>query len=166
MNFPVVIPVRNEQDNITPLLVEICAVLDRWADYEVIYVDDGSTDATRVRLFAVRRTYPQLRVLRHAQTSGQSAALMSGVRAARGRWIVTLDGDGQNDPADIPRLLAVVGDPTQPKSLKLVTGHRHRRRDSPLKRVSSRIANGVRGWLLRDHTPDSGCGLKLICRET
>jgi dolichol-phosphate mannosyltransferase len=162
----VVVPVRNEAENVEPLLHEIRAALDGRLAYEVIYVDDGSTDATAARLITAAAEFPRLRVIRHAEPCGQSAALWSGVRAARAPWIATLDGDGQNDPADIPKLLAVLRDPTAPPMLRLVTGHRRRRRDSTLKRLSSRIANGVRARLLDDRTPDTGCGLKLIQRET
>jgi dolichol-phosphate mannosyltransferase len=161
----VVIPVRNEQDNITPLIGEIRAALDGKADYEVIYINDGSTDATAARLAETQQMFPRLRVLTHECTCGQSAALMTGARAARARWIATLDGDGQNDPADIPKLLAMLKDPAQPENLELVAGFRKRRRDSWLKRLSSRTANGVRSRLLGDATPDTGCGLKLILRD-
>jgi dolichol-phosphate mannosyltransferase len=161
----VVVPVRNEVDNLAPLLAEIRAALAGNIDYEAIYVDDGSTDGTGARLAQLADEFPQLRVLQHAQSCGQTAALASGVRAARGQWIATLDGDGQNDPADIPRLLTVVRDPAQLPNLQLVAGYRRRRRDTWLRRLSSRIANGVRARLLSDATPDTGCGLKLFPRE-
>lgn len=161
----VVIPVHNEADNILPLVAEIRVALDGVVDYELIYVDDGSTDATAQRLAAARRGFPRLRVIHHAQRYGQSAALLTGVRAARAAWVATLDGDGQNDPADIPRLLDVLADPGRPANLALVTGYRRRRRDSWSKRLSSRIANGVRARLLGDGNPDTGCGLKLVARE-
>lgn len=164
MELSVVVPVRNEQDNILPLIAEIRAALDGRLDYEVVYVDDGSTDATAERLAAAQRDFPRLRVLTHARSCGQSAALASGVRAARGAWIATLDGDGQNDPADIPKLWAVVHAADRPGDLQLVAGWRRRRQDSWLKRLSSRIANGVRARLLNDATPDTGCGLKLFPR--
>lgn len=166
MEVSLVVPVRNEAENIEPLLGEIRAALDGRLAYEVIYVDDGSTDTTAARLISASRAFPRLRVIHHAEPCGQSAALWSGVRAARAPWIATLDGDGQNDPADIPKLLAVLRDATAPAKLRLVTGHRRKRRDSPVKRLSSRIANGVRARLLDDRTPDTGCGLKLIQRET
>ncbi len=164
MELSVVIPVRNEADNILPLVSEIRAALDGRADYEIVYVDDGSRDATAERLAEAARAGPRLRVIRHRASCGQSSAILSGVRAARAPWIATLDGDGQNDPADIPRLLAVLRDPAQTPNLQLIAGYRRRRRDSWLKRLSSRIANGVRARLLRDRTPDTGCGLKLIAR--
>jgi dolichol-phosphate mannosyltransferase len=164
MDLSVVIPVRNEQDNIAALIAEIRAALDGRLDYEVVYVDDGSTDATAERLAAAQRDFPRLRVLRHAQSCGQSAALATGVRAARGAWIATLDGDGQNDPADIPKLWAMAQERDRPANLQLVAGWRRRRQDSWLKRLSSRIANAVRARLLKDATPDTGCGLKLFPR--
>ena len=165
MDLSLVIPVRNEAENIEPLLTEIRATLDGRCDYEVIYVDDGSTDNTVQRLTAARRDFPRLRVLRHRDSCGQSAALLTGIHAARGTWIATLDGDGQNDPADIPKLLAAraaAGD----DPLLLLAGYRRKRRDTWLKRLSSRIANAVRARLLHDNTPDTGCGLKLFARAT
>ena len=162
-SLSIVVPVRNEQDNILPLLAEIHAALAERAEFEVIYVDDGSTDATPARLGEAMARYPRLRVLRHEASCGQSAALMTGFRAAQGAWIAMLDGDGQNDPADIPKLVAArTGGAAD---LQLVAGHRRRRKDDWLKRISSRVANGVRARLLGDATPDTGCGLKLIRRS-
>ena len=158
----VVIPVRNEAENILPLLAEIHAALE--GEFEVVYVDDGSSDATPARLSEAQKLYPRLRVLVHAESCGQSAALMTGFRAARGEWIATLDGDGQNDPADIPKLLAARDGAGRPANLQLVVGYRKKRQDTWLKRFSSRVANGVRSRLLGDATPDTGCGLKLILR--
>jgi dolichol-phosphate mannosyltransferase len=166
VELSVVVPVWNEAENIAPLLAEIDAALGDRIGYEILYVDDGSTDATAERLAHGQTSYPRLRVLHHASRCGQSTALMTGVRAARADWIVTLDGDGQNDPADIPRLLAVLRDAAQPKNLELVGGHRRRRRDSWVKRASSRIANAVRSRVLGDRTADTGCGLKIIRRST
>ncbi len=164
MELSVIVPVKNEQENILPLLTEIRAALEGKSEYEVIYIDDGSTDRTASILLDAMREFPRLRVLSHAQSCGQSAAVISGVRVARGEWIATLDGDGQNDPADIPNLLAVARDPAQPKNLQLIAGWRKKRKDTWLKRLSSRIANGVRSRMLGDATPDTGCGLKLIPR--
>ncbi len=165
MQLSLVIPVRNEAENIDSLIAEIRASLDGRVEYELIYVDDGSRDDTPKRLAQALKNFPRLRVLRHRESCGQSSALATGVRAARAPWIATLDGDGQNDPADIVKLLAVLGDPAAPQPLQLVAGYRRTRRDNWLKRLSSRIANRVRGQLLGDNTPDTGCGLKLIARE-
>jgi dolichol-phosphate mannosyltransferase len=165
VQLSVVIPVRNEAENILPLLVEIHAALEGKGEFEVIYVDDGSSDATPARLAEALKAHPRLRVLAHAESCGQSAALVTGFRAARGEWIATLDGDGQNDPADIPKLLAVRDGAGRPANLQLVAGYRKKRQDTWLKRVSSRVANGVRSRLLGDATPDTGCGLKLILRS-
>ena len=164
MLLSIVVPVRNEAENILPLLAEIHAALGSFGEFEVIYVDDGSMDATPQRLAEALARHPRLRVLTHRECCGQSAALMSGVRAARGAWVATLDGDGQNDPADIAKLLAA-RDRAGKADLQLVAGFRKKRRDVWLKRAASRIANGVRARLLGDATPDTGCGLKLIERS-
>lgn len=157
----VVVPIKNEEDNIAPLIAEIRAALDGVVDYEIIYVNDGSTDATPQRLAEIKQTCPQLRVIRHEKSCGQSTAVRSGVKAAKGDWIATLDGDGQNDPADIPKLMAALA-----PGVEIVGGNRrHARRDTWIKRISSVIANGVRSRMLNDSTPDTGCGLKLFSRE-
>lgn len=162
----VVVPVKNEQDNVEPLVREIVAALSGGATFEVLYIDDGSTDATHARLQALKLEFPMLRVIRHRDSCGQSRAVTTGVQAARHEWIATLDGDGQNDPADIPALLAKLADPAQPVNLELLAGWRSKRNDTFLRRISSRIANGVRSRMLKDNTPDTGCGLKLFARET
>ena len=162
MQLSIVVPVRNEAENILPLLAEIHAALESQGEFEVVYVDDGSTDATPQRLAEAMQRYPRLRVFAHRVSCGQSTALMTGMRAARGEWIATLDGDGQNDPADIPKLLAARDGAAA--NLQLIAGYRKTRRDSWLKRLSSRIANDVRSRLLGDATPDTGCGLKLVAR--
>lgn len=159
----VVVPVFNERDNIVPLLDEIATTLRGHGAFEIVYVDDASRDDTLAMLQAARVQFPELRILRHCAQSGQSTAVWNGVRAARGAWIVTLDGDGQNDPADIPKLLAARA--AAAPQIKLFAGWRTTRRDSFSKRISSKIANGVRARLLRDATPDTGCGLKLFERE-
>jgi dolichol-phosphate mannosyltransferase len=164
LQLSVVIPVRNEEQNILPLLAEIHAALEPRCEFEVIAVDDGSEDGSLRVLREAQARYPRLRVLTHRQSCGQSAALLSGVRAARAEWIATLDGDGQNDPSDLPKLLAARDDSARAENLRLVCGYRKSRRDSFLKRLSSRVANAVRSRLLGDATPDTGCGLKLIAR--
>lgn len=161
----VVVPVKNEADNILPLIEEIHAALEGRADFEVIYVDDGSTDATPQRLTQARARFPRLRVIRHRESCGQSTAVATAVRAARHPWIATLDGDAQNDPADIPALLEAVSPGRRTPGLELVAGWRSKRNDSGLRKLSSRIANDVRGGLLGDRTPDTGCGLKVFSRE-
>jgi dolichol-phosphate mannosyltransferase len=143
---------------------EIRAALDGRIDYEILFVDDGSTDGTAARLVEAMKTTPSLRILRHATPAGQSTAIVTGVRAARGAWIATLDGDGQNDPADIPRLYDIAVRPDGPENLQCVAGWRRTRHDTWLKKVSSTIANRVRSWMLGDSTPDAGCGLKIIPR--
>lgn len=159
----VVVPVRNEADNILPLIEEIHAALDGVHDFEVIYVNDGSTDATADRLGQARARFPRLRVITHRAGCGQSTAIHTGAEAARGDWIVTLDGDGQNDPADIPKLAALALADTTGR-LDLVTGIRAKRRDTWVRRLSSRVANGIRQAMLRDGVADTGCGLKVMRR--
>jgi len=161
----VVVPVHNEAENIAPLVAEIRAALAGLVPFEIVYVDDGSSDDSVARLRATRAGAPELRIVRHRRSCGQSAAIVTGVRAARGDWIATLDGDGQNDPADIPVLWAAAHDPAAPAPAGLVCGHRTSRRDTAAKRWASRVANGVRRRMLRDDTPDTGCGLKLFRRD-
>jgi dolichol-phosphate mannosyltransferase len=163
----IVVPVLNEADNIAPLIAEIRAALatsPAWGPYEIIYVDDGSDDATPEALNGEAETCPELVVVRHGARAGQSAAIRTGVKSARAPVIVTLDGDGQNDPADIPALLAAYAEAPDRARL-MIAGQRARRRDSWVKRVSSRIANAVRSGLLGDGTPDTGCGLKVFGRR-
>src|SRR3954471_23876786 len=166
MELSVVIPVKNEAGNIAPLVAEIAAALDGRIDYEIVYVDDGSSDATAAEIRDLQHRMTRLRLIRHAQSRGQSAAIRSGVRAARGRWIATLDGDGQNDPADIPALWRIAqGASGDSQTARLmIAGYRGRRQDSRSKRRASAVANAVRRRLLRDDTPDTGCGLKLFPR--
>ena len=162
-DFSVVVPVRNEADNISPLIAELKTVMTALQPYEIVIVDDGSDDATPEVLRGQARACPELRVIRHRSSAGQSAAITTGVNEARAGIIITLDGDGQNDPADIPALLDRFREADNP-DLLLVTGERQKRWDSLLKRLSSRVANAVRGTLLGDHTPDTGCGLKVFSR--
>jgi glycosyltransferase involved in cell wall biosynthesis len=158
----VVVPVRNEAGNVAPLVAEIAAALAGRA-FEVIYVNDGSTDATGDELKALQAQYPWLRQVRHAQSCGQSAAVRSGVLAARGAVIVTLDGDGQNNPAFLPKLVDALN-AGAPK-VGLIAGQRVGRKDTGFKRFQSRVANTVRSSILRDGTRDTGCGLKAFPRE-
>lgn len=164
MELSIVIPVKDEAENIGPLLEEIRGAFGTGTEWEVLVVDDGSTDTTATKLAAMLAAgFPQLRVLRHASSCGQSAALRTGAQAARGRWLGTLDGDGQNDPADLARLWRDLRGQPQPAALWI--GHRAMRHDNTVRRWSSRIANGVRSRVLRDGVPDTGCGLKLIRRD-
>lgn len=163
----VLIPAKNESANIVALLQEIRQALSGRFSYEVLVVDDGSTDNMRPLLLELQRNgYDTLRVLTHSKSLGQSTSVYHAAQQARGEWLVTLDGDGQNDPADIPQMMSLVLDGArQPTGIKLVSGHRVTRRDSWVKRWSSRFANGLRARILRDDTPDTGCGLKVISRE-
>lgn len=163
----VVVPVFNEQDNVAPLVHEITAALRGVAglesNFEIVYVDDCSNDGTLAALRALQAVVPELRIVHHVTQSGQSTAIRNGVKAARGQWIATLDGDGQNDPADLPRLLAqrASADP----DVKLFAGWRVDRKDSGSKRWASKWANAIRSRMLHDATPDTGCGTKLFERE-
>jgi dolichol-phosphate mannosyltransferase len=160
----VVVPIHNEAPNIAPLIAAISAALAGIA-HEIVYVDDGSSDNSPKVLAEIASSLPTLIRVRHRQSCGQSAAVITGVKSARGTFIATLDGDGQNDPADIPAMLdaALTAEAQGPHPV-LIAGHRVTRRDSEAKRWGSRIANNVRGWLLKDGTPDTGCGLKLFRR--
>lgn len=160
-SLSVVVPVRNEEDNVAELIFEIRKALKNKIHYEMIYVDDGSRDHTYKNLINLQKTYKELRVIRHQKSCGQSTAVRTGVKHAQYDWIVTLDGDGQNNPQDIPELLKALKE-----GVELVGGNRrHSRRDTWIKRISSVIANGVRSWMLQDNTPDTGCGLKLFSKE-
>jgi glycosyltransferase involved in cell wall biosynthesis len=159
----VVVPVRNEAGNIAPLVAEIAAALGEIPNFEVIYVNDGSTDRTEAELTRLMASRPWLRQIKHGSSCGQSAAVASGVRHARASVIVTLDGDGQNDPAFIPALLAALtaGAPR----VGLVAGQRVGRKATGFKKFQSRLANAVRNAVLRDGTRDTGCGLKAFRRD-
>jgi dolichol-phosphate mannosyltransferase len=166
----VIVPVKNEEDNLEPLIIEIIDALGphgaNLETFEIIYVDDGSSDGSYKCLSALSETISCLRVLKHQTSFGQSAAVHSGVQAARFPWISTLDGDGQNDPADLPRMIACLQTAQATNSaLVAVCGHRVKRHDDWLRRASSRVANNVRAAILGDETPDSGCGLKLFARD-
>ncbi|MDM8565487.1 glycosyltransferase family 2 protein [Candidatus Halobeggiatoa sp. HSG11] len=159
-HLSVLIPIYNEADNLIPLINEIRAALDDVIDYELIYVDDGSTDNSWQILKSI--DFDKLRVIHHQRSYGQSVAVVTGAKAACSEWIVTLDGDGQNDPADIPHLLAARTDNPQ---AKMIIGQRRVRQDNWFKRKASYIANKVRRFLLHDDTLDTGCGLKLFTRS-
>jgi dolichol-phosphate mannosyltransferase len=159
----VVVPVRNEAGNIAPLVAEIAAALASRGPFEIVYVNDGSTDTTEAELAELMASRPWLRQIKHAVSCGQSAAVRSGVAHARAEVVVTLDGDGQNNPAFIPALLDVLL--KQGARVGLVAGQRVGRKDTGFKKLQSRIANGVRGSVLRDGTRDTGCGLKAFRRD-
>jgi dolichol-phosphate mannosyltransferase len=159
----VIVPVKNEAGNIAPLIDEIVAALGAGARFEIIYVNDGSTDGTEAELAALMTSRPWLRQVKHAASCGQSSAVRTGVSHARAPVAVTLDGDGQNDPTFIPAMLKVL-EAGAPR-IALVAGQRVGRKDTGFKKFQSRIANGVRGALLRDGTRDAGCGLKAFRRD-
>lgn len=159
----IVVPVKNEAGNVGPLTAEIAAALADGALFEVVYVDDGSSDATAAQLHALMATHPWLRAIRHAVSCGQSAAIRTGVAHARAPVVVTLDGDGQNNPAFIPQLVCALA--AGAPRLALVAGQRTARKATGFKKLQSRIANAVRGAVLRDGTRDTGCGLKAFPRE-
>ncbi len=160
----VIAPMKNEADNVGPLADEIAAACAGLAPFEAIFVNDGSDDGTSAAIAETRKRHPWLRELRHAESCGQSAAVLSGVRAARAPICCTLDGDGQNPPSEIPRLVApLLADPEG--RIGLVAGQRVDRQDTASKRWASRVANGLRARLLKDDTRDTGCGLKAFPRE-
>ncbi len=159
----VVVPVFNEQDNVATLVHEITAALRGVCAFEIVYVDDHSRDDTLATLQRLKADVPELRVLHHVTQSGQSTAIRNGVKAAHGAWIATLDGDGQNDPADLPKLLAERNNAAT--DVKLFAGWRVDRKDTGSKRWASKAANAIRSRMLRDDTPDTGCGTKLFERD-
>ncbi len=165
--YSIVVPCYNEQDSIVTLIEEIVAMIGDDPTFEIVIVDDCSIDETKTRALEARaRMFPSLRVVSHAVNCGQSTAICTGIDAARGDWIATLDGDGQNDPSDIPKLIEILDDAVVKPRVPIICGHRTARRDSWVRKWSSQIANAVRSTLLGDATPDTGCGLKLICRES
>lgn len=161
IELSVIIPVYNEIDNVEPLYQEIATTLsaDKFI-YEVLFVDDGSKDGTKERLQELETKYPSLTAIFHVKNYGQSAALLTGAKAARYPLLVTLDGDGQNDPKDIPRLIDALKD-----NKTVVLGNRKKRDDNLLRKISSRVGNGVRRSLLHDDCPDTGCSLKLFPKD-
>lgn len=161
MDVSIIIPAKDEIGNLPGLLDEIGAAMKHYpGSYEVLVVDDGSQDDTWSVLSERATVDANFRPMRHTVSAGQSTSIWQAAQYARGRWLATLDGDGQNDPADLPRLLEIA----EHKQVELVTGHRTTRRDTWFRRLSSRIANGVRSRVLRDNTPDTGCGIKVISR--
>lgn len=164
MKISVVVPVHNETDNIDSLIAEIDQALNTQDAYEMIFIDDGSTDDTLQKLKQATQTFPTLRVLQHQKSCGQSRAIHSGVVAAQFDWIATLDGDGQNDPADIPNLIKALSASGSDK-LWMLAGFRHQRNDTGWRKFSSKFANAIRQAILHDKTPDTGCGLKLFRRD-
>jgi glycosyltransferase involved in cell wall biosynthesis len=166
MELSVVIPAKNEAQNVAPLIHEIIDVLNGVAEFEIVYVDDGSDDRTINELYKIIDAgFDCIQPVRHKVSVGQSTAIMSGVKAASGELIVTMDADGQNDPADIPKLLCAARGLVQGSDY-CVAGYRRRRKDTPWKRFQSKVANSVRARLLGDGTPDTGCGLKVIPKHT
>lgn len=162
--FTIVVPMLNEASCVDRLAREIAAACASLAPFEAIFVDDGSSDDTADRIAALRTDFPWLREVRHASTCGQSAALRSGVLVAHAPIICTIDGDGQNPPAEIPRLVAPLLDAADPR-LGLVAGQRQRRQDGATRRLASHLANWLRSRVLRDEVRDTGCGLKAFRRE-
>lgn len=166
MKISIVVPVHNEADNIIPLIEEIVSAMSQAEAYEIIYVDDGSNDDTAAVLKQAQQNVRTLRVIHHQQSCGQSTAIYTGVKAANYPCIATLDGDGQNDPADIPRLYDVLMEQRKTiTNLWMVAGWRNKRYDSAWRLFSSKVANAVRSGLLGDNTPDTGCGLKVFLRD-
>ncbi|MBP4040130.1 glycosyltransferase family 2 protein [Aeromonas sp. SrichE-2G] len=166
VDVSVVVPAKDERDNLAPLITEIDTALGGSYDYELIYVDDGSEDDSYALLCELKARFARLRVVRHVRAVGQSMAVLSGVRQGRGDWLVVLDGDGQNDPADIPAMLEEAKRRFEADKNQVgLIGHRVTRRDDWVKRLSSKLANGFRDLLLKDGIPDTGCGLKVVRRE-
>ena len=162
VRLSVVIPSYNEEENVIPLAEEVIATLrDLPGGYELILVDDASTDTTASVIRQLEAQYPTVRGVFHRVNAGQSAAVASGFQAARGEWVGTLDGDGQNDPADLPGMLALA----EKQGVDCVTGVRAKRQDTWLRKFSSRVANGYRNWITGDKVSDSGCGVRVAKRS-
>lgn len=160
----VVVPVYNEAENVAKLVDEIAVAFDA-KRYEMVFVNDASTDETASVLKSLKTNYPALRVISHRENAGQSRAVRSGILAAKSEVIGTLDGDGQNDPADLPAMLEQLTRSDAPKGLSLVGGRRAKRKDTLAKKLASRFGNGVRKRLLKDNADDTGCGIKVFKRE-
>ena len=162
--FSVVVPVYNEAGNVDKLVSEIVWALDGRA-YEMVFVDDCSTDDTRAQLIALKEKYPTLRVVGHRTNAGQSRAIRTGIQHSRAPVVGTLDGDGQNDPADLPSLYRALTRADAPSDLAMVMGRRTKRKDTAWKRFGSKFANAIRKRMLRDDCDDSGCGIKVMKRS-
>lgn len=165
MKLSIVIPMHNEAENVVPLVREIDKACAGLPDKELILVDDGSSDDTARIIRDLQKDYDWLRLVQHPKAGGQSAAVHSGVQAAHGEIVCTLDGDMQNPPSEIPKLVAPLMAPDAPADLGLVAGQRVKRQDTWSKKIASRLANGLRAWMLNDHTRDTGCGLKAFRRD-
>ncbi len=164
MEISIVIPVYNEADNIVNLIENINNAMQEFiGNYEIIVVDDASTDTTLNVLCELQKKYNYLRILHHKYNCGQSTGLYTGIHAAKGSIIATLDGDGQNDPADIPAMINRFKN--NKNEIDMIAGYRKKRNDNTIRRLSSKIANNIRSFLLKDNTPDTGCGLKIFHRE-
>ena len=161
----IVMPIYNEEDNIIPVVEELMNKLDGKIVYELIVVDDGSEDSTTEKLQYMAKAHSRLHIAQHPNNRGKSAALITGVIRANAAWIATMDGDGQNNPSDILNLFAKHSNVLRSRDLCLVAGHRSKRKDTWLKRISSKIANRFRAFLLKDNTPDTACGLKIFSRK-
>ena len=166
LEVTLLIPVFNEEGNLAPIVDEIREAFAGWT-YEILFIDDGSTDGTAAELKQLKERYSGISLVTHAECRGKSAALVSGGIMARYPWLATMDGDGQDDPADVVSMLREAAKAQQAGSDRFlcVCGHRRNRKDTVLKRISSRVANNVRGRLLKDDTPDTGCGLKVFRKE-
>jgi dolichol-phosphate mannosyltransferase len=165
IDLSVVVPVFNEQDNIIPLVDEIVKALTNFVKFEIIYINDGSNYNTQQVLVNKQQSFPQLRVIKHSESCGQSYAVRTGVMQAKAPWIATLDGDGQNVPYDIPNLYKIAIEAKPDDKIWLIAGWRKKRNDSWIKLKSSKYANAIRSWMLKDKTPDTGCGLKVFRRD-
>ncbi|MEO9971664.1 MAG: glycosyltransferase family 2 protein [Hyphomonadaceae bacterium] len=163
LEFSIIIPVCNEEGNVGALIREVSEALQGRA-YEIITVDDGSTDSTLTQLMQMKAEIPELRVIAHGENAGQSRAIRTGALAARGHILGTLDGDGQNDPADLPELYRILANAPDAQ-LGLVIGHRRDRQDTVWKKIGSTVGNRIRKLLLKDHCQDSACGIKVMPRE-
>lgn len=161
----VVLPMYNEAGNVVPLITEIAEALKTHPQFEIIVVDDGSTDTTLAELKQAKQTVPSLRVVKHKKNHGQSVGVLTGVLAAKYPWIATLDGDGQNNPADILKLAEIATKALAQTPAVLLAGHRVNRKDTGWRKFGSKFANTIREWVLRDNCPDSACGLKLFQRD-